>query len=60
LIHDEWEKLVAQYDVSGKNTYDARLVAAMSVHNLTTLLTFNGVDFKRFPGITVVSPADVS
>ncbi|HYJ86927.1 MAG TPA: hypothetical protein VEW46_12770 [Pyrinomonadaceae bacterium] len=59
MIHDEWEKLVARNEVSGKNTYDARLVAAMSVHGITTLLTFNGADFKRFQGISVISPADV-
>lgn len=60
LIHDEWEKLVACHAVSGKNTYDARLVATMSAHGIAALLTFNGVDFKRFPGITIISPADVS
>jgi predicted nucleic acid-binding protein len=42
--------------VIGKQVYDARLVAAMSVHNLTSLLTFNDRDFKRFTQIIVVSP----
>jgi predicted nucleic acid-binding protein len=59
LVHDEWEKLVVQHAVSGKNTYDARLVAAMTVHGTTDLLTFNGGDFKRYSGITVISPTDV-
>ena len=58
MIHDEWRSLLRN-EVSGKNTYDARLVAAMSVHGITTLLTFNGADFKRFQGISVISPADV-
>jgi predicted nucleic acid-binding protein len=59
MIYDEWETLVARHAVSGKNTYDARLVAAMKVHGITTLLTFNSADFKRFQGISVISPADV-
>jgi predicted nucleic acid-binding protein len=58
VIYDEWERLVAVHAVSGKNTYDARLIAAMIAHGITTLLTFNGRDFKRYPGITIVSPLD--
>lgn len=59
-IYIEWEKLVAQHSVSGKNTHDARLAAAMKVHGLTHLLTFNGNDFKRFSGVTVIDPATVT
>jgi predicted nucleic acid-binding protein len=55
-IFEEWERLVAQHQVLGKQVYDARLAAAMSVHNLTHLLTFNTADFKRFSFITAVSP----
>jgi len=55
-IFSEWEKIVLQYRVSGKQAHDARLVAAMRVHNLTHLLTFNTADFKRFSSITVISP----
>jgi predicted nucleic acid-binding protein len=59
LVHDEWEKLVVRHAVSGKNTYDARMVAAMKVHSIGELLTFNGADFKRYPDITVIAPANV-
>lgn len=55
-IFPAWEKIVLQYRVAGKKAHDARLVAAMSVHNLTHLLTFNATDFKRFTAITAVSP----
>ena len=58
-IFEEWERLVAQHQVLGKQVYDARLVAAMCVHNLTHLLTFNTGDFKRFTAITAVSPESV-
>ena len=33
---------------------------AMLVHGLTHLLTFNVDDFRRFEGITVVHPQDVT
>jgi len=55
-IFSEWEKIVLQYRVSGKQVYDARLVAAMTVHGVTHLLTFNTNDFKRFTDITATSP----
>ena len=52
----EWERLGVAHDCKGKPAHDARLVAAMRVHGLTDLLTFNGADFARYPGITVLSP----
>jgi predicted nucleic acid-binding protein len=58
-ILPEWEQLVVKHQVLGKQVYDARLVAAMKVHNVTHLLTFNTDDFKRYDGITVVDPTDV-
>ncbi len=58
-IHPIWESLVVEHRVSGKPTHDARIVAAMKSHGLTNILTFNGADFTRFPGITVVHPSDL-
>ncbi len=55
-----WEQLVVKHQVLGKQVYDTRLVAAMSVHNLTHLLTFNDGDFKRFTEITVVNPQSIA
>jgi predicted nucleic acid-binding protein len=54
-----WEQLVSSTPVVGKNAHDARLVAAMMVHGLTHLLTFNAQDFRQYAGIAVVTPADV-
>lgn len=59
LIYPEWENLVSQHGVSGRNAHDARIAAALNVHGITQLLTFNGGDFKRFQGITVIDPATV-
>ncbi len=55
-ILPEWEQLVVQHQVLGRQVYDARLAAAMSVHNVTHLLTFNAGDFKRYSEITAVNP----
>lgn len=59
-IFPEWERLVRQHNVIGKQAHDARLVAAMDVHKLTHLLTFNIDDFKRYSEIVVVNPSTLS
>jgi len=59
-ILPEWQRLVVAHQVSGKNAHDARLVAAMIVHGLTHILTFNIQDFTRYPGITVLDPAAIA
>ena len=59
LILPEWERLVTSLQIIGKNAHDCRLVAAMTVHNVTQLLTFNDQDFRRFPGITIHTPGTV-
>ena len=58
-IYGVWERLVISTPVVGKNGHDARLVAAMTVHGLTHFLTFNAQDFRQYPAITAVTPADV-
>lgn len=55
----EWERLVLAHAVRGKPAHDARLVAAMAVHGVGNLLTFNDTDFTRYPGIRVWTPAQV-
>jgi hypothetical protein len=58
-VFPEWERLVVAHQVSGKNAHDARLVAAMNVHGIPHLLTFNKPDFQRYQGITALSPQEV-
>jgi predicted nucleic acid-binding protein len=55
-----WESLVIRYQVSGKPAHDARLVAAMQVHGLTSVITFDRTGFSRYAGIEVVHPADAA
>jgi predicted nucleic acid-binding protein len=57
-IYGEWKRLVLQHGVTGVKVHDARLVAAMNVHGVRRLLTFNAADFARF-GIELVHPASV-
>jgi predicted nucleic acid-binding protein len=59
-IYTTWEKLVVKYQVKGKQAHDTRLVAAMVVHQITHLLTFNTDDFKRFSEISAIDPRHVT
>jgi predicted nucleic acid-binding protein len=52
----EWERVITTYRVSGKNTHDARLVAAMIVHGISSILTFDAQDFTRYTEIIVIDP----
>jgi predicted nucleic acid-binding protein len=58
-IFAEWEALVTSIRVVGKPAHDARLVAAMKVHGIDHLVTFNVQDFKRFTTIQVHSPSSI-
>jgi predicted nucleic acid-binding protein len=58
-IFPEWQRLVLAHQVSGKNAHDARLVAAMTTHGVTHILTFNTGDFARYAGITALDPAAI-
>lgn len=55
-VYQEWRKIVFQYGVSGVQVHDARLAAAMYVHRVDHILTFNVTDFGRFRGLTPLHP----
>jgi predicted nucleic acid-binding protein len=59
VTYSEWRGIVSNLQVSGVQVHDARLAAAMVVHDLTHLLTFNKADFARYTGITALDPSDV-
>lgn len=60
-IYREWLRLIEAHAVSGLPAHDARIVAAMRVHGIERLVTFNTEDFKRYhqKEITVFSPGEV-
>jgi predicted nucleic acid-binding protein len=54
-VHQEWRKLVLSFGVSGVQVHDARIVAAMLIHQVTHILTFNTSDFARYSSIGIVA-----
>jgi hypothetical protein len=60
-IADQFRRrLLVNYGVSGVQVHDAHLVAAMLVHGVKTILTFNTKDFARFAGIEAVHPEKIA
>jgi predicted nucleic acid-binding protein len=57
-VYDRWEELVFHYEVMGKPAHDARLVAAMRAHRISTILTFDRSGFLRYEEIRVIHPLD--
>jgi predicted nucleic acid-binding protein len=55
-VHEEWRKLLVTHGVSGVQVHDARLAAAMRVHGVRLILTFNDRDFARYSGIEAIHP----
>jgi len=58
-IHEEWRRLVVACNFSEGLVHDARLAAAIRVHGIDHILTYNGADFARYPGVTRVHPLDL-
>jgi predicted nucleic acid-binding protein len=55
-----WRGLLVARGVRGVQVHDARLVALMQVHGINHILTLNGADFARYPGIVPIDPASLS
>jgi predicted nucleic acid-binding protein len=58
-VHQDWRKLLVTHNISGVQVHDARLVAAMRVHDVRQILTFNDKDFARYPDIEAVHPRSI-
>lgn len=59
-VYAIWRRLVVDYNVSGVQVHDARLVAMMLVYDVKYILTFNTQDFTRYTseGIIAVDPSE--
>jgi predicted nucleic acid-binding protein len=55
-VYSQWRKLVLRHDVKGIQAHDARIAAAMQIHGVTRLLTYNPRDFNRYDGIRAIRP----
>ena len=47
-----------EHGAAGKQNHDARLAAAMIVHGIGKILTFDKDDFLRYPEISSVTPQE--
>jgi predicted nucleic acid-binding protein len=47
-VYTEWKRLVVEHAIQGVKVHDAKLAAAMRVHGITRILTFNTDDFTRY------------
>ena len=58
-VHQEWRKMLVDYGLCGVQVHDARLAAAMRVHGVKRILTFNTSDFARFPDLQAMHPGNI-
>ena len=58
-VYEKWKELVYTPRVEGVQVHDAKLVALMTIHGLTHVLTLNTRDFHRFAGISAVHPSAI-
>ncbi len=59
-VHDRWRSLLVAHNVQGVQVHDARLAASMYVHGVGQLLTINVRDFRRFDGLRILHPSELS
>ncbi len=53
-VHAEWRNLLVAHGVSGVQIHDARLAAAMRIHGVKRILTFNDRDFARYTDVAAI------
>jgi predicted nucleic acid-binding protein len=58
-VYRAWRRLLLVHKVQGVQVHDAHLAAALEVHGVNFLLTFNSADFKRFSGLRAFHPDEV-
>ena len=55
----QWLELVTRYQIKGKRTHDARLMAVAIANEISYILTFNPKDFTKVQELTIVHPNEV-
>jgi predicted nucleic acid-binding protein len=53
------ETIVFKHSVSGVQVHDARIAAAMNIHNVENIITFNDKHFRRYERVTALTPQSV-
>jgi predicted nucleic acid-binding protein len=59
-VHDRWRSLLVAHNIQGVQVHDARLAASMYVHGVGQLLTIDVRDFRRFDGLRILHPSELS
>lgn len=59
-VHERWRSLLVAHNIQGVQVHDTRLAASMYVHGVGQLLTINVKDFRRFEGLRILHPFDLS
>jgi predicted nucleic acid-binding protein len=54
-LYERWRELVLSHRVPGVQVHDAKLVAAMNLHGIQQILTFNGLDSSRYGDVVALS-----
>jgi hypothetical protein len=54
--YQQWRRLLVDHQIIGVSVHDARIVASMQDANITHILTMNDSDFRRYSGVTVLTP----
>jgi predicted nucleic acid-binding protein len=55
-LYATWRSIVVTHRVLGVQVHDAKLVAAMQLHNIKQILTLNPVDFTRYSTVSTITP----
>jgi len=58
--YQEWRRLSVAHQITGVSVHDARIVASMWDANISHILTMNDADFRRYPGLTVLTPTSIT
>ena len=54
-----WLELVTKYQIKGKRTHDARLMAVAIANGINHILTFNPGDFTKITELIIVHPDEI-
>ena len=58
-VYREWNQLVSTHSITGPEAHDTRIVAAMNVHGIENIVSFNVDDFAGYDSIRVIHPQQV-
>jgi len=58
-VYREWNRLVSAHSITGPEAHDTRIVAAMTVHGIENIVTFNVDDFAVYGSIQVIHPQQI-